>query len=72
MNAEMLTLIVVIGSSLWVYIDAKRIGVKKGQIKGVWNVGPEMWCLACLLLWIVCFPMYLIKRPEYLRVNSTT
>ena len=39
----LLTIIVliVIGSSIWVYTDAKNIGVKKGQLKGVCDLGAE-------------------------------
>ena len=33
-------------------------------------MGPVAWFFVCLLLWIVGFPMYLTKRPEYKRVNG--
>jgi uncharacterized membrane protein len=59
-----------IGTSLWVLIDAKTIGVKKGQIKGMGNMGPAGWFVVCLLLWIIGFPFYLAKRGEYKRINS--
>lgn len=62
--------IVVIASSIWVLIDARRIGVQKGQIRGIANMGPVGWFFVCLLLWIIGFPMYLAKRPEYKRVNE--
>jgi len=54
--------IIVIGSAIWVYIDAKQIGVRKGLISGMFNIGAGAWCAATLLLWIVVFPAYLIKR----------
>lgn len=60
----------VIASSIWVLVDAKSIGVKKGQIKGVGNIGPWGWFFVCLLLWIIGFPFYLYKRGEYKRVNG--
>jgi len=54
----------VIFSSIFVYFDAKRIGVKKvAGTKGVTNMGPLGWAICTLLLWIVIFPLYLIKRP---------
>ena len=62
--------IVVVATSIWVLIDAKRIGVKKGQITGIGNLNPWGWFIVCLLLWIVGFPFYLAKRPQYKRVNS--
>ncbi len=61
---------IVIVSSIWVLIDARAIGVQKGQISGIANMGPVAWFFVCLFLWIVGFPMYLAKRPEYKRVNG--
>jgi hypothetical protein len=62
--------LLVIGSSIWVVVDAKSIGVKRGQIKGIGNIGPWGWFVACLLLWILAFPLYLSKRSEFKRINS--
>lgn len=64
--------LIIIGTSIWVLIDAKSIGVKKGQITGVANLGPWGWFFVCLLLWIVGFPFYLAKRGEYKRINSNS
>jgi len=60
----------VIGSSIWVLADAKTIGVRKGQIKGFFDMGSWGWFFTCLLLWIICFPVYLAKRSEYKRING--
>jgi hypothetical protein len=57
-------LIVVIGTSIWVAIDASNIGAHKGLVKGLGNMGPAGWFLCCLLLWIIGFPVYLAKRSE--------
>lgn len=64
--------LIVIGSSIWVGFDASSIGVKKGLIKGFGDIGgPVMWFIACILLWIVAFPLYLAKRDEFKRtVNA--
>lgn len=62
--------LIVWGTSIWVLVDAKSIGVKKGQIKGIGNMGPWAWFFCCLLLWIIGFPFYLVKRGEFKRVNS--
>jgi len=62
--------LIVLGTSIWVLVDAKSIGVKKGQIKGVGNMGPWAWFFVCLLLWVIGFPFYLVKRGEFKRVNS--
>lgn len=67
---DALILIVVLGTSIWVAVDAATIGVKSGQIKGLGNMGPAGWFFACLLIWIVGFPFYLAKRPEFKRING--
>ncbi len=65
-----LILIAVIGTSIWVLYDAKTIGVQKGQIQGLASMGPWGWFFGCLLLWIICFPFYLIKRSEFKKING--
>jgi hypothetical protein len=65
---DLLTPLIVLGTSVWVLVDSRTIGVAKGQIKGFFNMGPTGWFFSCLLCWIVAFPAYLVKRPEYKRV----
>lgn len=64
----MLTVIVLVifGTSVWVYADAKQLGVQYGS-GGLFNGGPLEWALGCLLLWIVVFPLYLAARPRFVR-----
>ena len=61
---------IVVGTSIWVFIDAKQIGVKKGQVKGLADLGPTGWLIACLGVWIISFPVYLAKRGEFMRANE--
>ena len=63
--------IVVIISSIWVYIDARSIGAKKGLTKGLFDIGPFGWALCCLLFWIIAFPAYLIKRGDIKRAVAS-
>lgn len=65
-----LILSIVIGTSIWVLFDAKAIGVKRGQIKGLANMEPVGWFLTCLGMWIIAFPLYLAKRNEFRRINQ--
>jgi hypothetical protein len=67
---EIIVLILVVATSIWVLVDAKTIGVKKGQVKGMADLGAWGWFFVCLLLWIVGFPFYLAKREEYKRING--
>ena len=67
---NMLPMLVVLGTSVWVLIDSRTIGVEKGRIKGFFDMGPTGWFLSCLLCWIVAFPAYLVKRREYKRATA--
>ena len=56
--------LVVIATSIWMAVDASQLGYDKRDLRGLAAMSPAGWLLAGLLLWIVAFPMYLIKRPE--------
>jgi hypothetical protein len=62
-------LVVVLVIAIWVLIDAKQIGVKKGQISGWGNMGPWGWFAVTLFLCAIGLPLYLIKRGEFKRIN---
>jgi hypothetical protein len=51
----------VIASAIWVNMDAK--GWKEAGAKV--ETSPTEWCVGVVLLWIVFFPMYLIRRSKY-------
>lgn len=51
-------------TSLGVFLDAKRIGARKGLLKGIGDLSPGGWFACCLFLWILGFPLYLIKRGD--------
>lgn len=62
-------LLMVVGTSAWVYSDATAIGVN--EKKSFFNPGrPLAWALHCLFLWIVFFPIYLGKRAEFKKKYS--
>jgi hypothetical protein len=63
--------LVVIGTAIWVYFDAKSIGVKKGQVTGLANMGPGGWFFVTLLLWIIGFPAWLAMRGKFKKINQT-
>ena len=62
--------VVVIATGFGVPVDAIGIGVKKGQITGLFDMGPAGWFFSCLLLWIVAFPAYLVKRQKLKEINE--
>lgn len=70
MDTGTILLIIVVGTSLWVFFDASAIGVKKGQVTGLANMGPIGWLFASLLLWIIAFPLYLANRGKFKAANQ--
>ena len=66
---EGLVFLIVLGTAIWVLVDAKSLGFGTRQFdSGKVESGPWVWFLGCLLLWIVAFPMYLVKRGKYKRL----
>jgi hypothetical protein len=61
---DLIMFVVVLGTSIWVLFDAKSNGVRKGLVSGLADMSPGGWCAACLLLWIIVFPLYLVKRGQ--------
>jgi hypothetical protein len=59
--------IVVVVTSIWLLFDARSIGVRKGLVEGLGNLGPWGWYFGTSLLWIVGFPLYLATRPKLKR-----
>lgn len=67
---ETIILLVILGTSIWVFFDARAIGVKKGLVKGVVDMGPWGWFFVALFLWIIGFPAYLAMRGKYKKINQ--
>lgn len=53
-------------SAVWVYIDAKSIGARKGLVGGIANNSPLVWAVGTVLMWIVVVPIYLFNRSKIL------
>ncbi len=53
--------LVVVGTSIWASVDANSQAINGNPIG---PFGPGGWLVACLLLWIVFFPVYLIVRAS--------
>lgn len=56
----------VIGSTVWVGVDASRLGVRRGRLPGsAFDMSVTSWVICCLFLWIIAFPCYLVARGRY-------
>ena len=67
MEVENIVFAVVVITAAWVFFDARSIGVRKGVVKGIADMNPSSWLIACIFLWIIAFPLYLAKRSELKR-----
>jgi len=63
-----LILLVIIGTTIWVGYDAHKneISISAKKPYSI-NTGTVAWVITCLLLWIVTFPYYLVRRSKILR-----
>jgi len=59
----------IILTSIWVLIDALVLGIKKTDEKSMMNMGAISWFICSLLLWIIVFPLYLVKRQQHLTAS---
>jgi hypothetical protein len=66
--AAMAILVIVIASDAWVYSDAKRqrdAGQPVVLTIGNFRIDtPEAWLVACVVFWIIAFPLYLTGRRQ--------
>lgn len=63
--------LIVLGTAIGVGVDASSNKIRAGLTKGLFDMGPLGWFLACLLIWIIAFPAYLVKRPELIAAAKT-
>jgi len=58
-----IVILLVLGTSIWAAVDASSIGAGKvASDRWTVNTSPGQWFFLCLLVWIVFFPLYLVKR----------
>lgn len=51
-------------SAIWVYIDARSIGARKGLVGGIADNSPLVWAVGTVLMWIVVVPVYVANRSR--------
>ena len=66
--APLLLLVLVVATDVWVYVDAKRCADAGSAVFlkiGTFKIDtPLAWLVACIIVWIVFFPMYLVSRAQ--------
>ncbi len=59
--------LLVLTTSVWVALDARKHRIPTyGDTYNI-NTGAFCWFLGCILIWIIAFPSYLIRRAAVLR-----
>jgi hypothetical protein len=63
-----IAVLLVLGTGVWVYTDA-RTRADQGHpvvfaIGSIQVDSPEVWAVACFILWILAFPVYLASRKD--------
>ncbi|MCY3018620.1 MAG: hypothetical protein NTW87_06260 [Planctomycetota bacterium] len=65
-----LSIAIVVGSSVWAAIDSHLNKITSGKGEYTISNGALAWGLGCLVLWIIVFPYYLVKRYCQLRERN--
>src|SRR4051794_714050 len=66
--AAMVSLLLFLGADAWVYVDAKRFSLEGNPVR--MRIGtvvvdrPEVWAAACIILFVLFFPAYLVSRKN--------
>jgi hypothetical protein len=56
----------ILGSCIWVGVDAHNLGVKRGRLGGgMLDMSVASWVVCSLFVWIIAFPCYLVARSRY-------
>lgn len=70
MSARLVIGLIIIASTIWVGVDASKLGVKKGKLGGgVVDMSVTSWVICCFFLWLIAFPCYLVARGKYHALN---
>ena len=56
--------------SLWIYIDASRHKIGRTPQGGFLNMSAGWWGVLSFLIWIIIFPLYLIKREKLIALSQ--
>ena len=68
--AGLIILVVVIASCIWVHRDARALTELAAKEQPNARIAAAPWVVACIFLWIVFFPAYLIRRAVFKRAHN--
>ncbi|WP_432563709.1 SHOCT domain-containing protein [Kineococcus sp. SYSU DK003] len=63
--------LLVIGGTVWVGLDASRLGAARGRLGGgLLDMGTAAWVVCCLLFFLIAFPCYLATRGRLVAAQA--
>lgn len=70
MDSDLLITLAIIGCSWWVYIDASnnQVGSYRDELNRVRGWSSISWGIGSFVLFIIFFPLYLIRRKALLKI----
>jgi len=63
--------VVIVATSVWVWADARALGVPKLYDRGQVQLAPFEWFVLCLLFWPITFPVYLARRRSFRELRKS-
>jgi hypothetical protein len=67
-----LSLFIVFATTGWVMMDSREKRISSGSGEYSNNNGAFGWLVGCLLLWVLVFPYYIMKRGKVLRERAAS
>jgi hypothetical protein len=64
--------LIALGGCVWVYFDARELGVRKGGLGGGGlDMSVRSWVICCAVIPLIAFPAYLMARSRYRGLADT-
>lgn len=70
MDSDLIITLAIIGCSWWVYFDASshKVGSYQDELNRVKGWSSTSWGIGSFVLFIIIFPLYLIRRKALLKI----
>jgi hypothetical protein len=67
---DIIIIIVWLGTSILVAFDAKKNQITSSDKPYSTNNGALAWFFLCVVVWIIAFPYYLLRRRKIMRLRN--
>ena len=66
--AIMVRIVLIVAACSWIFYDSKKLEVWKKKPADFLDASPTMWAIGALVCMLPVLIIYLIRRPEYVRL----